>query len=95
MILYSSISITTQTNAKSKTCTVFTNGASTIFTKHYSIMTYYERKEAARQEAIDWQLNDADYPYSYEGLAIIGNYFYKLARRFGLIREFRENGIPC
>ena len=57
--------------------------------------TYQQRKEAARQEAIDWQLNDADYPYSYEGLAIIGNYFYKLARRFGLIREFRENGIPC
>ena len=58
-------------------------------------MTYAQRKEAARQEAIDWQLNDADYPYSYEGWAIIGNYFYKLARRFGLIREFRENGIPC
>lgn len=59
------------------------------------IMTYAERKENARQIAIDWQLNDSDYPYSYEGLAIIGEYFYKLGKRFGLLREFRENAIPC
>ena len=58
-------------------------------------MTYAQRKEAARQEAIDWQLHDSDYPYSYGGLAIICNYFYKLGKRFGLLREFRENGIPC
>ena len=58
-------------------------------------MTYAQRKEAARQEAIDWQLTDGDYPYSYEGLAIIGNYFYKLGKRYGLLREFRENAIPC
>ena len=56
---------------------------------------YQKRKEAARQEAIDWQLNDSDYPYSYEGLAIIGDYFCKLGKRFGLLREFRENAIPC
>jgi hypothetical protein len=56
---------------------------------------YQKRKEAARQEAIDWQLNDSDHPYSYEGLAIIGDYFYKLGKRYGLLREFRENAIPC
>jgi hypothetical protein len=56
---------------------------------------YQKRKEAARQEAIDWQLNDSDYPYSYEGLAIIGDYFHKLGKRLGLLREFRENAIPC
>lgn len=56
---------------------------------------YQKRKESARQEAIDWQLEDSDYPYSYGGLAIIGEYFYKLGKRFGLLREFRENGIPC
>ena len=59
-------------------------------------MNYYQkRKESARQEAINWQLNDSDYPYSCEGLAIIGDYFYKLGKRFGLLREFRENAIPC
>ena len=56
---------------------------------------YQKRKEAARQKAIDWQLNDSDYPYSYEGLAIISDYFYKLGKRFGLLREVRENAIPC
>ena len=56
---------------------------------------YQKRKEAARQIAIDWQLNDSDYPYSYEGLAIIGEYFYRLGKRYGLLREFRENAIPC
>ena len=58
-------------------------------------MTYAERKENARQKAIDWQLNESDHPYSYEGMAIIGDYFYRLGKRYGLLREFRENGIPC
>jgi len=58
-------------------------------------MTYAERKENARQIAIDWQLNESDYPYSYGGLAILTNYFYRLGKRYGLLREFRTNGIPC
>lgn len=58
-------------------------------------MKYKELKEKARQIAIDWQNTDADFPYSYEGLVMIGEYFYKLGKRFGLLREFRENGIPC
>jgi len=57
--------------------------------------TYAERKENARQIAIDWQLNESDYPYSYGGMAILTNYFYRLGKRFGLLKEFRENGIPC
>lgn len=56
--------------------------------------TYAQRKEAARQEAIDWQLNDRNGNLSYGELAEIGAYFYKLGKRFGLLREFRENVIP-
>ena len=59
------------------------------------IMTYAERKENARQIAIDWQLNESDYPYSYGGMAILTNYFYRLGKRYGLLKEFRTNGIPC
>ena len=56
---------------------------------------YQQQKETARQKAIEWQLNESDYPYSYGGLAILTNYFYRLGKRYGLLREFRENGIPC
>lgn len=58
-------------------------------------MRYNAGKEKARQIAIDWQLEDSDYPYSYEGLLMIQDYFYKLGKRYGLLREFRVNGIPC
>ena len=57
--------------------------------------TYQERKERARQLAIDWQLNEAEKPMYISEYAEIGEYFYNLGRRFGLLREFRENAIPC
>ena len=57
--------------------------------------TYQERKERARQIAIDWQLNEAEKPMYMSEYAEIGNYFYNLGRRFGMLREFRENAIPC
>ena len=56
---------------------------------------YQQRKEAARQKAIDWQYEASEQDLSYGELAEAGNYFYKLGKRFGLLREFRENAIPC
>lgn len=56
---------------------------------------YQQLKEKAREIAIDWQLDSADKDISYGELAEIGEYFYKLGKRFGLLREFRENAIPC
>lgn len=56
---------------------------------------YQQKKDAAREKAILWQLAESDKPMSYFDLADIGNYFYNIGRRFGLLREFRENGIPC
>ena len=56
---------------------------------------YIRGKERARAEAIEWQLNDSDYPYSYGGLMILADYFGKQGRRYGLTKEFRENAIPC
>lgn len=58
-------------------------------------MTYAQRKESARQEAIDWQLEASEQNLSYGELAEAGDHFHKIGKRFGLIREFRENGIPC
>ena len=54
---------------------------------------YQRKKNAVRQEAIDWQhsLNEKD--LSYGELATDQYKFEKLAKRYGLVREFRENGI--
>lgn len=55
--------------------------------------TYQERKEAARQEAINWQCEYGERSMSYGELADACEYFEKLGRRYGLMTEFRENGI--
>ena len=57
---------------------------------------YYNRlKEAARQSAIEWQITKGDKPMSYSELAEAGERFYTLGKRYGLLKEFRENCIPC
>lgn len=60
--------------------------------------TYAERKESLRNLAIDFQHaddGDADLWLSYRELNDIGYYFNRMGRRYGLLREFRENAIPC
>ena len=54
---------------------------------------YAELKEAARQQAIEWQDWLSDHSVSCGGLAIASEYFESLGRRYGLIQEFRENAI--
>ena len=60
---------------------------------------YARRKEAAREEARrfqDYFAGCSDYfteEPSWGDLAVAGDHFEKLARRYGLTREFRENGI--
>lgn len=54
---------------------------------------YQKRKEAARQEAIDWQVDFENHNYSYGELAFYSNYFEKKAKRYGLLMEFRTEGI--
>lgn len=55
--------------------------------------SYAERKEMARQEAIDWQMNFPENNYSLVDMVYFSDRFTKLGKRYGLIREFRENGI--
>ena len=57
---------------------------------------YYNRlKEAARKAAIEWQITSRDKPMSYSELAEVGERFYTLGKRYGLLKEFMDNGIPC
>ena len=67
--------------------------------RYYGIETGSKRyaiaKEKARQQAIEWQIDYAlaNEGMSYSELADAGKHFRKLGKRFGLLREFRENAI--
>ena len=54
---------------------------------------YADLKEVARSKAIDFQYSSSDKCYSYAELAYYSDYFLKLGKRYGLIKEFKENGI--
>lgn len=55
--------------------------------------TYKERKNAAREIAITYQQETSEKSLSWEEINIIDEYFRKIAKQYGLIQEFRENGI--
>ena len=57
---------------------------------------YRIRKEKAREEAIAWQdyyFGDNSPALSYGELAEWSAHFEQLGRRYGLLTEFRDNGI--
>ena len=55
--------------------------------------TYQQRKEEAREKAIEWQYDFCNHNYSWGELAYWNNYFEKLGKRYGLLREFKKNDI--
>lgn len=55
--------------------------------------TYDERKESVRNAALDYQSACSEYCFSYSELAWIGAWFEHMGRKYGLLREFRENCI--
>ena len=54
---------------------------------------YQEQKEIVRNEAIEWQYDFCNHDYSWGELAYFEDYFYTMGKRYGLLTEFRENGI--
>ena len=58
-----------------------------------TINKYQIEKSNARQKAIDWQTDFENHNYTYSELAYYTEYFCKLGKRYGLLEEFRENGI--
>lgn len=56
--------------------------------------TYTDRKEDVREKAIDFQdLFSMGVSISWGELAEFGDFFETQGRRYGLLVEFRENGI--
>lgn len=56
-------------------------------------LTYREKKEKLREQAIEWQRDFAEHNYSMSELVDWSAYFEKEGRKYGLIKEFKENGI--
>ena len=49
-------------------------------------MTKYQiEKERAREKAIEWQYDFCNHNYSWGELAYYGDYFTRLAKRYGLV----------
>jgi len=62
--------------------------------KIYNIKKDYKTlKNEARSSVIELQNEINNLSLSYGGLVIMQDFFEKVARRYGLIKEFTENGI--
>lgn len=69
------------------------NNFNGCFYGRQDITNYELHKGRAREKAIQWQQEYGEHNYSYGELYEFGAYFEKLGKRYGLIKEFRENGI--
>lgn len=56
-------------------------------------LTYREKKAKLREQAIVWQNSFRNNNYSYGEIAEKQAYFEKEGKKYGLIKEFKENGI--
>ena len=54
---------------------------------------YQIQKAKAREQAIEWQYDFNNHNCSYLELVKFAEYFTRLAKRYGLVKEFKENGI--
>jgi hypothetical protein len=55
--------------------------------------TYQKNKQRAREKAIEWQCGADERIESYSDIARASIRFERMAKRYGLTREFKENGI--
>ncbi len=55
--------------------------------------TYEEKKDYLEELAIEWNIHFSTCWWSYNELYIIQNWFYENGKRYGLLKEFKENAI--
>jgi len=73
---------------------VFSPYVDTLFITDFKVKgkTYAERKEYIRDMAIDYSNNQAC-GLSWGEVAYVSDMFYELGKRYGLLKEFKENCI--
>jgi len=59
----------------------------------FGIKTYADKKELLRGFAIEWQNRFPDMIYSWSDVDNWQGFFEEYGKKYGLLREFRENGI--
>jgi hypothetical protein len=55
--------------------------------------TYLQIKNKVRNDAITWQNIQSRKNCSYEEIIIWQEYLQTMAKRYGLLKEFKENGV--
>ena len=55
--------------------------------------TYTDKKSCMIDLAIQWQGIFSQYSWSYYELYMIQNWFFENGKRYGLLKEFKENAI--
>lgn len=53
---------------------------------------YADRRESVRDTAVEWSNCEA-WPLSWGEVQTVADWFYRMGKRYGLLSEFRENGI--
>ena len=54
---------------------------------------YNEKKEELRQKAINWQYAQSEHNFDLMILLNVSFYFRQQGKKYGLIKEFKENAI--
>ena len=54
---------------------------------------YNNARAVLRSFAMEWQYHFCDYNYSWESLMMWTDFFTEYGKKYGLLREFRENAI--
>ena len=65
----------------------------TLFEMKVRGKTYAQKKAAAEDQAIEYTNTCGLIPMSWGEVIAIGHYFSWSGKRYGLLREFRENGV--
>ena len=61
--------------------------------REWTRKTYEGKKLVLRAVAVDWQSDFERFAYSWGDLADWQSFFEELGKEYGLITEFKENGI--
>lgn len=70
------------------------NGQNSVATSALERNTkYQQKKNQLINEAIEWQQSNCDTEITEKEWAEKTYYFYIMGKRYGLLREFQENGI--